>query len=148
MSNAQYKEGSAAFKNKVVFNNEQLKSQHPLFRQGYRAAQAEAMKKNNVTFPTTLYDIPKRPSVFKAEWTDIMAATKRPRFAKLHTDEGRWLLMEIMKAVENQSHKIVRYKDVVAMVDKAFDLVLQYGYDEGVLTVSDCEKYQYTPYQK
>ncbi|EMR6008890.1 hypothetical protein WJW27_005763 [Escherichia coli] len=148
MSNAQYKDGYDAYKAKVVLSAEQLKMQHPLYRQGYRAAQAESMKKNNVTFPTTLYDIPKRPHIFKAEWTDIMAATKRPRFAKLHTDEGRWLLMGIMKAVENQSHKIVRYKDVVAMVDKAFDLVLQYGYEEGVLTVADCEQYQYTPFQK
>ncbi|MFS8319760.1 hypothetical protein ACMG5I_02420 [Escherichia coli] len=148
MSNAQYKDGYDAYKAKVVLSAEQLKMQHPLYRQGYRAAQAEAMKKSNVTFPTTLYDIPKRPHIFKAEWTDIMAATKRPRFAKLHTDQGRWLLIGIMKAVENQSHKISRYKDVIAMVDKAFDLVLQYGYDEGVLTVADCEQYQYTPYQK
>lgn len=148
MSNAQYKDGYDAYKAKVVLSAEQLKMQHPLYRQGYRAAQAEAMKKSNVTFPTTLYDIPKRPHIFKAEWTDIMAATKRPRFAKLHTEQGRWLLIGIMKAVENQSHKITRYKDVIAMVDKAFDLVLQYGYDEGVLTIADCEQYQYTPYQK
>lgn len=148
MANEQYKDGYDSFKAKVVLSAEQLKMQHPLYRQGYRAAQAEAMKKNNVTFPTTLYDIPKRPDVFKAEWTDIMAATKRPRFAKLHTDEGRWLLMGIMKAVEKQAHTIVRYKDVVSMVDKAFDIILQYGYDEGIFTTADCEQYQYTPFKK
>lgn len=147
MANDQYKDGLEAFKAKVVLTNEQLKMQHPLFRQGYRSAQEAAMKKNNPTFPTALFDIPKRPEVFKAEWTDIMAATKRPRFAKLHTDEGRWMLMEIMKAVEKQADKIVRYKDVVNMVDKAFNIILQYGYDEGVLTVSDCEQYDFVPVQ-
>ncbi len=148
MANEQYKDGYDAFKNKLVLSPEQLKMQHPIFRQGYRAAQADAMKKNNVTFPTTLFDIPKRPEVFKADWTDIMAATKRPRFAKLHTDEGKWLLMGIMKAVEKRAHTIVRYRDVVTMVDEAFDIILQYGYDEGVLTVEDCQQYDYTPTEK
>ena len=147
MANDQYKDGLEAFKAKVVLTNEQLKMQHPRFRQGYRSAQEAAMKKNNPTFPTALFDIPKRPEVFKAEWTDIMAATKRPRFAKLHTDEGRWMLMEIMKAVEKQADKIVRYKDVVNMVDKAFNIILQYGFDEGVLTVTDCEQYDFVPVQ-
>ena len=145
MSNEQYKLGKEAFKTNQQMSAEQLKMQHTLFRQGYREAAAEAMKKNNVTFPTTLYDIPKRAEVFKAAWTDILAATKRPRFAKLHTDEGRWLLFGIVKAVEAQSDQITRYKDVVKLVDQAFDLVLQYGYDEGVLTITDCEQYNYTP---
>lgn len=148
MANDHYNDGYNAFQNKVVFTPEHLKIQHPIFRQGYKSAQAAAMKKNNVIFPTTLYDIPKRPEVFKAEWTDIMAATKRPRFAKLHTNEGKWLLMGIIKAVEKRSSTIVRYRDVITMVDEAFDIILQYGYDEGVLTVGDCQQYDYTPIEK
>lgn len=145
MSQEQYNAGQLAYDNKVVFTPDQLKTQHPLFRQGYRSRQAEAMKRNNVTFPTQLYDIPKLPSGFNTEWQDIMAATKRPRFNRLHSPEGRWVLNAIMKSVESRSNEIERYKDVLRLVDEAFDRVLQYGFDEGVLTVEDCQQYNYTP---
>lgn len=145
MSQAFYQQGYDAFIGKQVFTDEQLKHQHTLFRTGYRAAQADAMKKNNVIFPTQLYDIPKRPEVFKPEWQDIMAATKRPRFKKLHTTEGKWVLSAIMKSVEARCDEVVRYKDVLRLVDEAFDRVLQYGFDEGVLSTEDCQQYNYTP---
>lgn len=145
MSNEFYKQGYDAFINKEVYSPEQLKSCHPLFRTGYRSAQADAMKKGNVTFPTVLYEVPKRSEVFKAEWQDIMSATKRPRFKRLHTDEGKWVLMAIMKHVESRSSEIIRYKDVLRLVDEAFDSVLQYGFNEGVLTADDCQQYNYTP---
>lgn len=145
MSQEQYELGRVSFENGIVYSTEELKQCHPVFRTGYRAAQQAAMIRNNTVFPTSLFDIPKRPNVFKPAWTDILSAMKRPRFNRLHTDEGRWLMFGIARHVETRLHEIKRYKDVLTIVDEAFDFVLQYGYDEGVLTVKDCEQYNYTP---
>ena len=85
------------------------------------------------------------PEIFKPTWVDIMSAMKRPRYHRLHSNEGRWLMFGIAKHIETRTSEIKRYKDVLNMVDEAFDYVLQYGYDEGVLTAQDCEQYNYTP---
>lgn len=144
----QYNLGYAFFqdKNNEVLSNEQLKQMHPVFRRGYRTAQEDYMKKTNRNFPTVLADIPKRSEVFVPDWNDILAATRRPRFAKLHeVPELAPVLNEIIKSVENRKHLIKRYADVVRLVNEQFDLVLQYGYDCGVLDEHDLSKYNYSP---
>lgn len=146
--NTQFNLGREYFqdKNNAVLTPEQLKMCHPLFRQGYRSAQEDYMKKNNQNFPTVLFDIPKRSEVFVPDWNDILAATRRPRFNKLHTvPELAPVLNELIKSVENNKHKIKRYKDVVRLVDEKFDLILQYGYDCGILDEKDLVQYNYTP---
>lgn len=124
---------------------EQLKQVHPRFRHGYRDAQEEYNKRNNKSFPLSLYDIPRRPEVFVPDWNDIMAATRKPRYAKLHKPEMQPVLAMIIRSVENNKHKVKRYSDVIQMVSEAFDIVLQYGYDEGVLNLRDLKQYNYTP---
>lgn len=145
MSNVQYKEGYDAYVNKQYLTDEELKQKSSLYRNGYRTAMSDMMKKNNTVFPTTLYDIPRRPEVFVASWTDIMASTRRPRFAKLHVPHMQPVLMKMMKQVESKSSEITRYADVLRLMDEAFDDVLQYGYNEGVLTADDCRQYNYEP---
>ena len=144
----QYKQGYDFFQNKEneVLSNEQLKQMHPLFRSGYRSAQEEYLKKTNRNFPLVLSDIPKRADVFVPSWNDILAATRRPRFNKLHnTPQLAVMLNEIIKSVERNKHKIKRYADVVRMVDEKFDIILQNGYDCGILDEYDLSKYNYKP---
>lgn len=141
----QYELGKVSFNNGIVYTQEELKQCNPLFRTGYKAAQQAAMLRNNNISPTVLFDVPKRPEIFKPTWVDIMSAMKRPRYHRLHSTEGRWLMFGIAKHIETRTSEIKRYKDVLNMVDEAFDYVLQYGYDEGVLTAQDCEQYNYTP---
>ena len=119
----QYELGKVSFNNGIVYTQEELKQCNP----------------------TVLFDVPKRPEIFKPTWVDIMSAMKRPRYHRLHSNEGRWLMFGIAKHIETRTSEIKRYKDVLTMVDEAFDYVLQYGYDEGVLTAQDCEQYNYTP---
>lgn len=145
MSNVQYKEGYDAYITKQYLSDEQLKQKSSLFRNGYRTAMADVMKKSHKTFPTTLYDIPRRAEVFTPSWTDIMASTRRPRFNKLHAPVMQPVLMEMMKYVELRQERVRRYSDVLELMDEAFDKVLQIGYDEGILTAADCQQYNYEP---
>lgn len=133
------------FSQDVPMTSEALKSSHPLFRNGYRKAMEDYNRKTNRNFPTVLFDIPRRPSVFVPEWSDILAATRRPRYAKLHQAHMSPLLNMIVKSVDLNKHRIKRYKDVLAMVDEAFEFVLQYGYDNGILDTKDLKQYNYTP---
>lgn len=147
-NNNQYQIGYDFFQDKrnETLSNEQLKQMHPLFRRGYRTAQEDYMKKTNRNFPTVLSDIPKRPEVFVPDWNDILAATRRPRFSKLHnTPALQPVLNEIIRSVENKKHLVKRYSDVVRLVNEAFDVVLQYGYDCGILDENDLSKYNYVP---
>ncbi len=147
-NNNQYNLGYSFFqdKNNEVLSQDQLKHMHPLFRRGYRTAQDDYMKKTSRNFPTVLSDIPTRPEVFVPDWNDILAATRRPRFNKLHnTPALAPVLNEMIKAVENKKHLIKRYSDVVRLVNEAFDIVLQYGYDSGILDEHDLSKYNYAP---
>jgi len=145
-TNDQYALGYACFQSNEVLSNEQLKQMHPLFRRGYRTAQEDHLKKTNQSFPFVLSNIPTRAEVFVPDWNDILAATRRPRFAKLHNIPALTpVLNEIIRAVENNKHKITRYSDVVAMVNKGLDIVLQYGYESGILDEHDLSKYNYVP---
>lgn len=146
MSIDQYKQGYEYFaKSGEVLSSEQLKQMSPLFRRGYRTAQSDSLKKTNKNFPLTLFDIPRRPQVFVATWSDIMAATKRQRFNKLHAQHMQPLLNLLIKSVEKESNQITRYKDVLRLVDEKFNTILQYGYDIGILNEFDLKQYNYVP---
>lgn len=146
MSQVQYNEGyNAFFATEGKLSLDDLKAQSSFFRKGFRKAQEDSLKNTESAIPTVLYDIPKQPTVFVPQWTDILAATRRPRFAKLHQDHMSPWLNLIIKMVENNSHKVKRYSDVVRFVDEAFDKVLQYGYDEGILNETDLKQYNYIP---
>lgn len=146
MSSEQYKLGYDFFQNKEneILSNEQLKHMHPIFRRGYRTAQSDHLKKTNVIFPTVISDIPRRPEVFVPDWNDILAATRRPRYNKLHTIPALAPVLNLLiKSVEDNKHKVKRYSDVMRMVDEGFDIILQYGYDSGILDDNDLAKYNY-----
>lgn len=147
-TNDQYTLGYTFFQDKrnEPLTPEALKQMHPFFRRGYRTAQEDQMKKNNQNFPFVLSDIPTRGEVFVPDWNDILAATRRPRFNKLHNIPALApVLNELIKAVEKNKDKVRRYSDVVRMVDEGFDIILQYGYDSGILDEHDLSKYNYVP---
>lgn len=133
------------FEQKTPMTSEALKASHPIFRNGYRKAMEDYNKRTNKTFPTVLFDIPRRPEVFVPEWSDILAATRRPRYAKLHYPHMAPMLNMIVKSVDMNKHRVKRYKDVLMLIDEAFNFVLQYGYDTGVLDMKDLKQYNYTP---
>lgn len=147
-TNDQYTLGYTFFQDRrnERLSPEALKQMHPFFRRGYRTAQEDQMKKTNTNFPFVLSNIPVRSNLFVPDWNDILAATRRPRFAKLHNIPAlNPVLNELIKSVENNKHKIRRYADVVRMVDEGFDIILQYGYDCGILDEHDLSKYDYVP---
>ncbi|AQW88624.1 hypothetical protein pEaSNUABM50_00097 [Erwinia phage pEa_SNUABM_50] len=145
-NNDQYKTGYDFFqKSTELLSPEQLKQMHPLFRRGYRTAQEDLMKKSNKTFPTVLSDIPRRPVTFVPDVKDILAATRRPRMNKLHLPQMEPILNLLVSSVEREKDKITRYADVVRLVDEKFNIILQYGYDSGVLNEHDLKQYNYDP---
>lgn len=144
--NNQYDDGYSYFNtNTELLSPEHLKQKHPLFRRGYRTAQEDLQRKNTSRFPSSISEIPKHSEVFNAEYRDILAATRRPRFQKLHYAHMAPVLDMLIKSVENKKSEIKRYNDVVRLVDQAFDIILQYGYDCGVLDEIDLKQYNYSP---
>lgn len=144
-SNQQFNEGYQYFKQNGTMDMELLKQRSPLFRNGYRNAQEEAARKSTGVFPTTLYDIPRRPENYTPTWNDIMAATRRPRMKKLQQEHMQPLLTFLVRHVEMNCSDCTRYADVLKKVDTAFDIMLQYGYDEGILDERDLKQYDYVP---
>lgn len=147
MSDKQYNDGYDAFINGEVLDGTVLKSKHPLFRRGYRAAQQEASHKLTSGFPSVLFNIPKKEKTTKYNptWDDIVSASRRPRFSRLHKKELEPILLMMMRAVDQKKDKIKSYSDVTRMMDRAFDIVLQYGYDQKILNDVDLKQYQYIP---
>lgn len=144
-SNQQFNEGYQYFKQNGTMDMDLLKQRSPLFRNGYRNAQEEAARKSTGVFPTTLYDIPRRPENYQPTWNDIMAATRRPRMQKLQQEHMLPLLNFLVRSVEQNCADCTRYSDVLKKVDTAFDIMLQYGYDEGILDARDLKQYNYEP---
>ena len=144
-SNQQFNEGYQYFKQNGTMDMDLLKQRSPLFRNGYRNAQEEAARKSTGVFPTTLYDIPRSTQNFVPTWNDILAATRRPRMNKLHAEHMLPLLNTLIREVEKNCADVTRYADVVKKVDMAFDIMLQYGYDEGILDERDLKQYNYVP---
>lgn len=142
-SNQQFNEGYQYFKQNGAMDMELLKQRSPLFRNGYRNAQEEAARKSTGVFPTTLYDIPRRPENYSPTWNDILAATRRPRMQKLHQEHMQPLLHLLVREVEKNCADVTRYADVLKKVDTAFEILLQYGYDEGILDARDLKQYDY-----
>ncbi|SOK58365.1 hypothetical protein [Yersinia phage fHe-Yen9-04] len=145
-NNDQYKLGYSYFQESTeLLSPEQLKQMHPLYRRGYRTAQEDLMKKTHKNFPTVLSDIPRIPVAFVPEYSDILAATRRPRMNKLHLPQMEPVLNLLITSVEKKKDQIKRYADVVRLVDEGFDVILQYGYNCGILTEYDLSQYNYEP---
>lgn len=142
----QRNEGYNYFFSNTPLTVAELKEKSPFFRLGYRAAQADSAKKTgDQSFPTTLYEVPRRPERFVPDWNDILAATRKERMRKLHTDQLRPVLNALILHVEHQKNDIYRYSDVVRLVEEGFDRILQLGYDEGILNSTDLKQYNYVP---
>lgn len=141
----QYKLGYEEFKKNSTHTNEYIKQQHPLWRSGYRKAQQDFSKQNNLVLPNKLYDVQPRNHVYCPTWNDIMAATRRPRYRKLHSDNMQPLLYLLVREVENKKDVLTSFAKVRTEVDKAFDIILQYGYDHGILDLKDLAQFDYEP---
>lgn len=145
MSVDQYNLGYAEFKSQGELSNEAIKAQHPVWRAGYRAALLDHQKKQNIHIPLELYEVQAKTHVYTPTWDDIMAASKRYRYRKLHKDHMYPLLSMMVREVEKHKDEIHSYSQVREMFDKAFEIVLQYGYDLGILNKRDLKQYDFIP---
>lgn len=141
----QYKLGYEEYKNTPTHTNEYIKQQHPLWRAGYRKSQQDHAKLNQLTIPNKLYEVQRTNHVYCPTWNDIMAATRKPRYSKLHKDELQPLLFLLISEVEKKKDQLTSYSKVREAVDVGFNIILQYGYDQGILNRKDLEKLDYVP---
>jgi len=141
----QYKIGYDDFRKDGELPPEMVKSQHPLWRAGYRAALIDHQKKHNLLIPLELYEVPRKTKPYVPTYGDIMGATKHVKYSKLHRDFMYPLLSLIIKSVENKKDQIKSYAEVREYVDTAFNIILQYGYDCAILNLKDLNQYHYIP---
>lgn len=141
-----YKQGYDSFNPEAELQPEYVKQQAYQFRVGYLRAKTDYENaKNTSTIPLTLYPVNRDTKVFNVTYDDIMTVTKRPRTRKLHKKQLYPVLSLLVSTIEKNMDEYTTYSDMVQMVNKGFDIILQFGYDEGVLTETDLLQYDFVP---
>lgn len=147
MTDKLYDAGYSAYIECGEMTQEFIKSQPYLWRAGYQRAVLDNLNaKNTSSISLTLYEVKdKTKPPYVPTYSDILGATRRPRFEILHRRELNPLLNMLVNSVEKKIDRLHSYREVLNAVDDAFDIILQYGYDNGILDKKDLEKYMYNP---
>ncbi|AUS02843.1 hypothetical protein NVP2275O_262 [Vibrio phage 2.275.O._10N.286.54.E11] len=139
-----YSQGYSQF-NKEPVPDSTVKSNPPQWRAGYRAAEKASEARNKIAIKPTKVDRVNYGSL-TITWSLITFITSTPRFHIFDRQPKLYpILAEIRKSIYDDRDKINGIKELVKCADKKFDSILQWGYDEGILTISDCELRGYTP---
>lgn len=141
-----YKQGYDAFDPQNELQPEYVKQQAYQFRVGYLRAKTDYENaQNSSTLPLTLYPVNCNPTNVSVTYDDIMTVLKRPRTKKLLKPVMKPILSVLVKAIERHLTPQTKYSEMVQMVNKGFDIILQYGYDEKVLNENDLLQYDFVP---
>lgn len=144
-----YAQGFAAFDSSNPMDPIELKKKPYLFREGYKTAEQEYLSnKCSYRIELKLEEVSRNKVRYVPTYDDILTITMRPRTAVLNRKpELQPLLSLLIRKVEEHADQIHTFTDMVRMVNKGFDIYLQYGYDQGILNENDLLKYDYKPTQ-
>lgn len=147
MATDMYSQGFGQYLKEQISEN-QIKSNPPQWRAGYRAAAKADAARSKVALKPEKVD---RVDYTKCtiSWALISSILHNPRFKNLINDSRLAPFVSLIKrAVWDQRDTISTYKQLNAAVNKQFDIILQWGFDENILTESDCEFHGYTASKK
>src|SRR5574343_151704 len=116
----------------------QIKSHPPLFRAGWRAAEADFNNKSDQA-PVRTHKVAKHEKVpYVLKWKDINCALQYNYWKVLHErEELEVLVVAMRRVIWARRDSITSYTQVVKMVRTMWEGMLQLGYDENILTVYD-----------
>lgn len=125
---------------------QQIKSQPPLFRAGWRAAQVDFNNKNS-TGSVKTYKVHKQEIVpFQLQWNDINTVLSFHYWNILmRKDELQPITSAMKNLIWKNKEKITSYKKLIWVVRTMWEGMLQQGYNEGILTKEDLSQYNFKP---
>lgn len=125
----------------------QVKQQHPLFRAGFNAAAKQAEIRSQTIQEVRVQKVDHKVEVeYDLQWKDIMSVLSFHPWNVLHRKpELNILHTAIARSVDKRKNEIKRYGDIIDMVRQYWELMLEHGYAEGILNVTDLKQYNYVP---
>lgn len=136
--------GRAAFAEGM--SEEQVKTQHPRFRSGWREAKKlheastspiSALRPEKVDRPCKEWEL---------QWSDLTAiSTYHPWNYLERKPQLRVLAQSARTIIWNKRSEIVHFGDAVQMYRVMWEGLLQQGYDEGILDKNDLKRFDFTP---
>ena len=139
-----YAQGFGQFLN-AELPEDQVKGNPPQWRAGYRAAQSAHEARHKIAIKPEKID---RVDYTKCtiNYALVSSILLTPRFHFLNNDPRLYPFVSLIRTtVLDKAESLISYDSVVKEVHLQFDVILQWGYDEDILTVSDCEFHGYTP---
>ena len=144
MATDMYSQGFGQFL-KDPISEEQIKSNPPQWRAGYRAAAKAHEARSKVAMKIEKVDRVDF-TVCTVTWSLITSILFNQRFNHLTNDSRLEPITHLIKkSVWENRDNINTYKKLSDAVHTQFDIILQCGYDEGILTTSDCVYHGYAP---
>lgn len=129
---------------------EEIKTQHPQFRSGWREAKKQFDAKNkpvSALRPERVERIdPERR--WKLQWKDLSSIADYYPWNRLQrVAELEPIVVAMKRVVWSKREEVVHFNDAVRMYEKMWFGMLQQGYDQGTLTINDLKRYNFTPKQ-
>lgn len=141
-----YTSGYNAFYTDESLSDEFLKMQPYQFRVGYqRAKQDYESNTDNLSLPLVIQQVNRQKPSANISYNDIIQVTKRPYTIALHHPQLRPVLSLLVRSIEDNIDQVPTYMELIRVVERGFNIILQYGYDEGVLDLDDLKQYGYKP---
>lgn len=143
-----YQMGYASFKDGM--QEHQIKSQPPLFRAGWRAAEVDFRNRNSGATSVKNARVQKQEKVpFELKWNDINSVLNYHYWNILMRKEELSVLTTAMKnVIWKNKDKITSYKKLIDTVRTMWEGILQLGWDEGILNKDDLAQYNFVPKNK
>lgn len=129
MSNQTYNEGYQSFVQNGAMSPEEVKKKSSLFRAGYNAAVLESAQKRSDSLPTSIYSVKKVKKDYIPSYSDVLQATRLPQYARLHRNEMKNVLREVIRTIEDNLHKVKKPKDLSDMMKILFNILVENGYN-------------------
>lgn len=140
--------GRTAFKEGML--EEDIKTQHPQFRSGWREAKKlfDAQNKPISALRPERVERPDPDMKWELSWADLTAISGYHPWNKLeHHPRLRVLAAAARRVIWDRRQEVAHFGDAVKMMRIMWEGMLQQGYDEGILDLNDLKQYKFVPTQ-
>lgn len=150
MATDHYKMGYTGFIHGTI-TEEVMKTQHPMFRSGWRDAQRQQEAKDRPISDLPIEKVVRKDPEecnYQYKWRDVTDACKLGPWSVLEQSaRGRKIIVAMRKNIDQHQAEIKGFRDIMAMLRKQWETLLEHGYADGTLTIDDLRQYKYTPKQ-
>ena len=140
-----FKMGYSAYVDGSI-NEVQVRQQHPTFRVGWNSARKIAESKNELVSEVKVQKVSHEgETAYELQYKDLQTVMSFHPWNRLNKRELEPLKTAVVRSVEARKGEITRFGQVIDMVRQYWELILQHGFDEGILTRKDLRQYDFEP---